>query len=271
MSLTSGVREAANAGECVICFGDNPDVSTLCCGNIVHLKCLKTWIYDLNNPSCTHCRAPLGTQGDFTSALSNPVPRDLFSLVGQVSARVLTAVSRRVYEGIVQINDDTSQHLTISNSHQEEQDTVVDDDDRSSSQAPSTSSHQNDQGMGHESVGLSLVSRNNLSHDEVQGDSDESVGSSPTFSSHQDLKQTSIDQSTDSTTFSIVVRDLGIVINDTNTNENVEVPHYNGALPWIVIDTGEGWFGFPNRPSQQSHVELPSTIPNTSDQQGNCS
>mmetsp|Transcript_22461 Transcript_22461/g.47287 ORF Transcript_22461/g.47287 Transcript_22461/m.47287 type:complete len:609 (+) Transcript_22461:88-1914(+) len=51
------VRERAAAGQCVICLDDNPNISTLCCGQVVHMTCLAEWLS--NHGSCITCRKPL--------------------------------------------------------------------------------------------------------------------------------------------------------------------------------------------------------------------
>lgn len=52
-------REEAAAGTCLICFDDNPNIATLCCGKAVHLNCIATWLGERN--SCPQCRAELPT------------------------------------------------------------------------------------------------------------------------------------------------------------------------------------------------------------------
>ena len=50
-------REKAAAGTCLICFDDNPNVATLCCGKAVHLNCIAQWLSSRN--SCPQCRTEL--------------------------------------------------------------------------------------------------------------------------------------------------------------------------------------------------------------------
>lgn len=48
------VRDRERAGTCLICFDDNPNIATLCCGKAVHLNCVAQWIS--SNTSCPNCR-----------------------------------------------------------------------------------------------------------------------------------------------------------------------------------------------------------------------
>jgi fido (protein-threonine AMPylation protein) len=50
-------RERAASGTCFICFDDNPNIATLCCGKAVHLNCMAEWLSSKN--SCPQCRAGL--------------------------------------------------------------------------------------------------------------------------------------------------------------------------------------------------------------------
>jgi fido (protein-threonine AMPylation protein) len=50
-------RERAAAGSCLICFEDNPNIATLCCGKAVHLNCMAEWLS--SQTSCPQCRATL--------------------------------------------------------------------------------------------------------------------------------------------------------------------------------------------------------------------
>lgn len=51
------VRERAATGQCIICLDENPDVATLCCGQVVHMGCLAEWLS--NQGSCIACRKPM--------------------------------------------------------------------------------------------------------------------------------------------------------------------------------------------------------------------
>jgi len=44
-------------GVCVICLGENPNMATLCCGNVVHMNCLAEWLS--RKGSCMSCRKDL--------------------------------------------------------------------------------------------------------------------------------------------------------------------------------------------------------------------
>ena len=50
------VRDRERAGTCVICFDENPNIATLCCGKAVHLNCVATWLSSASAPSCPTCR-----------------------------------------------------------------------------------------------------------------------------------------------------------------------------------------------------------------------
>jgi len=51
------VRESAAEGLCAICLDDQPNISTLCCGQVVHMTCLAEWLS--NRGSCIGCRKPM--------------------------------------------------------------------------------------------------------------------------------------------------------------------------------------------------------------------
>jgi len=49
-------RENALAFEtCTICFEENPNIATLCCGKVVHIACMVKWLN--TKESCHQCRA----------------------------------------------------------------------------------------------------------------------------------------------------------------------------------------------------------------------
>jgi fido (protein-threonine AMPylation protein) len=48
-------RERAASGTCQICFENEPNIATLCCGNAVHMNCIARWLS--NNSSCPQCRS----------------------------------------------------------------------------------------------------------------------------------------------------------------------------------------------------------------------
>jgi len=50
-------RERAAEGQCVICLDNGPNISTLCCGQVVHMTCLAEWLS--NQGSCIACRKPM--------------------------------------------------------------------------------------------------------------------------------------------------------------------------------------------------------------------
>lgn len=50
-------RERAAAGTCMICFDDDPNIATLCCGKAAHLNCIAKWLGERS--SCPQCRASL--------------------------------------------------------------------------------------------------------------------------------------------------------------------------------------------------------------------
>jgi hypothetical protein len=43
------VRDRERAGTCLICFDDNPNIGTLCCGKAVHLNCVAQWLSQNNS------------------------------------------------------------------------------------------------------------------------------------------------------------------------------------------------------------------------------
>jgi fido (protein-threonine AMPylation protein) len=78
-------RLSAAQGNCLICFDDNPNIATLCCGKAVHLNCMAEWLSQRNScPQCrnelpylaTRLRAPPADDAqndapDFTESLNN--------------------------------------------------------------------------------------------------------------------------------------------------------------------------------------------------------
>jgi len=62
-------REKAARGTCLICFDDNPNIATLCCGKAVHINCIAEWLSC--NGSCPNCRASLPTLSRKVTAAAN--------------------------------------------------------------------------------------------------------------------------------------------------------------------------------------------------------
>jgi fido (protein-threonine AMPylation protein) len=50
------VRDRERTGTCLICFDENPNIATLCCGKAVHLNCVATWFSSASSPACPACR-----------------------------------------------------------------------------------------------------------------------------------------------------------------------------------------------------------------------
>eukprot|EP00984_Skeletonema_dohrnii_P037957 scaffold40645_cov172-Skeletonema_dohrnii-CCMP3373.AAC.1 len=48
------VREKLASGQCIICLDENPNISTLCCGQAIHHNCLTEWLS--NQGTCIACR-----------------------------------------------------------------------------------------------------------------------------------------------------------------------------------------------------------------------
>ncbi len=70
-------RENAAKGTCLICFDDNPNIATLCCGKAVHINCIAEWLSAKN--SCPNCRGnlPLLSRGVATATVNN---QDIFDV-----------------------------------------------------------------------------------------------------------------------------------------------------------------------------------------------
>ena len=50
----SNVRKEAKTESCLICFGDSPNLMTLCCGKSAHWDCMNKWL--TKNHTCPQCR-----------------------------------------------------------------------------------------------------------------------------------------------------------------------------------------------------------------------
>uniref|UniRef100_A0A0G4IBP5 RING-type domain-containing protein n=1 Tax=Chromera velia CCMP2878 TaxID=1169474 RepID=A0A0G4IBP5_9ALVE len=51
-------RAEASRADCVICYETSPQVSSVCCGAVYHVKCLALWLSH-HNSTCPACRAAL--------------------------------------------------------------------------------------------------------------------------------------------------------------------------------------------------------------------
>lgn len=50
-------RKNTAADTCSICFEEKPDMATLCCGKLVHIKCMRRWLR--RTKSCHQCRGDM--------------------------------------------------------------------------------------------------------------------------------------------------------------------------------------------------------------------
>ena len=50
-------EKAAAEGTCIICFENQPNIATLCCGKPIHLNCLAEWLK--TKSSCPQCRSDI--------------------------------------------------------------------------------------------------------------------------------------------------------------------------------------------------------------------
>ena len=105
------VRERAAAGSCLICFDDNPNIATLCCGKAVHLNCIAEWLS--NNTTCPNCR------GTLPKVPARPVRNTLQQFVEN---QMQSAVARAMALDDMERDSDETQH-----------DMIFDDDDGTTS------------------------------------------------------------------------------------------------------------------------------------------
>ena len=97
------VRERAAAGSCLICFDDNPNIATLCCGKAVHLNCIAEWLS--NNTTCPNCR------GTLPKVKSRPERNTLQQFVeNQMQSAVTRAMA---LDDLERDNDETENDMTM--------------------------------------------------------------------------------------------------------------------------------------------------------------
>lgn len=58
-SAVAKARLEKRAETCIVCFEDNPNIATLCCGTAIHLNCMAKWLAEAHEPTCISCREPL--------------------------------------------------------------------------------------------------------------------------------------------------------------------------------------------------------------------
>jgi len=68
-------RDKAAQGNCLICFEEQPNIATLCCGKAVHLNCIAEWLSQ--NSTCPQCRNELPRLPRFAQASSQQDENDI--------------------------------------------------------------------------------------------------------------------------------------------------------------------------------------------------
>jgi hypothetical protein len=124
-------REKAAAGSCLICFDENPNIATLCCGKAAHLNCIAQWLSSRN--SCPQCRKELPSLAPRVAAPAAPQQEDdTTSDVENATSWDDTETTTTDEAPPVQnYNDDTTEDMSQGSTTQEVQqhhaDTTTDD------------------------------------------------------------------------------------------------------------------------------------------------
>lgn len=75
--LRQNRMDSQREGSCIICLGENPNMTALCCGAAMHLNCLVEWLRR-GHGNCVSCRTkiPLLTENGKKEVLSHSTIRD---------------------------------------------------------------------------------------------------------------------------------------------------------------------------------------------------
>ena len=167
-------------GTCVICLGDNPNIATLCCGNVLHFNCLAEWLTRKGN--CVSCRKDLPMLKVEKQEVNNQnaqILRTGYMLDGRSSYPVVIFNENHSVDSH---STDGHDHLSILDDH----DTYIswsDYDDSSSEESDDDDSDDSDSDDHYSSLpsldGSSRSSQSELDDFvEEQGDADVSSASS---------------------------------------------------------------------------------------------
>merc|ERR1719356_1499883 len=98
-------REGRQQEPCLICLDDNPDMTTLCCGQAMHLGCLYRVLLTGENSRCPYCRKEI--------ARPTPVVQAANSEWSTSSAFGATTTTTRVVDNFVWREDTDSDTTTV--------------------------------------------------------------------------------------------------------------------------------------------------------------
>jgi len=98
------VRERAAEQQCIICLDENPNVSTLCCGQVVHMSCLAEWL--AQNPNCIGCRKPMSRANRCANAGENDANAGVVAAPAEEAARNTALQVEEHIDTTDEINDD---------------------------------------------------------------------------------------------------------------------------------------------------------------------
>ena len=104
------VRDRERAGTCLICFEENPNIATLCCGKAVHLNCVAQWISNcsVDQATCPNCRESFPS---LPPRLQAPIRSENSALEHYEEVEESSTVSM---DDSVELSDDSSTSSTSS-------------------------------------------------------------------------------------------------------------------------------------------------------------
>jgi hypothetical protein len=125
------VRKQLGAGSCIICLGEKPNVSLLCCGKAVHINCISKWLYD--KTSCPQCRGSMEKMerppATLRDNLSNERPVESSELSSRQSDREriqrrrwIIEASRTIHPNALRNHVSESSNSSVVNRGRDEQD-----------------------------------------------------------------------------------------------------------------------------------------------------
>jgi hypothetical protein len=128
--VVNTARHELRSTCCLICMDESPSVSTLCCGQPVHLTCLSNWLTQRRNShaavDCPHCRSDMSEPGI-----------GLIDTVPILEPDVSVAETDETSSNFSATTDTT---FVESDNESESTSTVVDDDDDDDSADTTTTS-----------------------------------------------------------------------------------------------------------------------------------
>lgn len=189
------VREKAAEGQCIICLDENPNISTLCCGQAIHHNCLTEWLS--NQGTCIACRKTMPK-----------VPRTL-QRQQNVQPTNVNAPNDRAEEttdDTTETTDDTTSTTEVVQQQQQQQDDNDTTEDTTDDTTDDTTSDDN---------GQQQEDDNDTTEDTTDDTTEDSVDNGQQQADDSDTTEDTTDDTTD---------DTADTTDDTESTDNAPAP-----------------------------------------------